>query len=235
MRVDKIRTKQATFAVLATSGSGRVLASFSVALIALRLTVGGAFAWHDLLVLGVALALVGSVEWIIHLFFLHAPEDAWVSRVLGTGLGHRQHHLDPPELRWLLLRWIDALVFTLAFSAVIASWVVPLMRLTGGSLLGPFLTGWALAAVGLLHYEWVHLLVHTRYRPRNRYYSRLARNHRLHHFRNERYWLGVTSNSGDRLFRSYPANKADVPLSPTARTLNDVLDSPQDSTHPRRV
>ena len=71
----------------------------------------------------------------------------------------------------------------------------------------------------MAHYEWVHLLVHTRYRPRSRYYRRLARNHRLHHYRNEDYWLGVTSNLGDRLLRTYPTHKTDVPLSPTARTL----------------
>jgi len=233
VRVDELRTKRETLAVLAVSGSGRVLATFSIVLIALRLGVGGAFGWRDLLVLGITVAITGSVEWIIHLFLLHAPEDAWTSRVLGTGSGHREHHLDPPELQWLLLRGVDAFVFTLAFSAVIASWVLPLMWVLDGAVLGPFLTGWALAALGLLHYEWVHLLVHTRYRPRSRYYARLARNHRLHHFRNERYWLGVTSNSGDRMFRTYPTNKSDVPLSPTARTLTRVSDTPHDAQHPR--
>ena len=61
--------------------------------------------------------------------------------------------------------------------------------------------------------------MHTRYRPSSRLYARLARNHRLHHFRNERYWLGVTSNSGDRILRTLPRSKTDVPLSDTARTL----------------
>jgi hypothetical protein len=73
--------------------------------------------------------------------------------------------------------------------------------------------------VALLHYEWVHLLVHSRYRPRSRYYSRLAKNHRLHHFRNESYWLGVTIDTGDRLARTLPADRSAVPLSETARTL----------------
>jgi hypothetical protein len=73
--------------------------------------------------------------------------------------------------------------------------------------------------VALAHYEWTHLLVHSRYRPKSRFYARLSRNHRLHHFRNERYWLGVTSNSGDRILRTLPRAKTDVPLSETARTL----------------
>ena len=73
--------------------------------------------------------------------------------------------------------------------------------------------------LALGHYEWVHLIVHTRYRPKGRYYRRLARNHRLHHFRNENYWLGITSNSGDRLLNTLPKHTTDVPLSDTARTL----------------
>ena len=81
------------------------------------------------------------------------------------------------------------------------------------------LTVRVLAYLSLAHYEWVHLMVHTRYRPKTRFYRRLATNHRLHHYRNEKYWLGVTSNLGDRLLGTYPAEKSDVPLSDTARTL----------------
>lgn len=173
----------------------------------------------DLIAVAVTLLITGTVEWIIHLHLLHASEDAWTSRTLGTGSGHRRHHLDPPDLDWLLLRGVDAGVFVVAFAGVTAAWSLPLMWITGSALLGPFLTAWALAALGLLHYEWVHLLVHTRYRCRSRYYARLARNHRLHHYRNERYWLGVTTNSGDRLLGTYPADRDDVPLSDTARSL----------------
>jgi sterol desaturase/sphingolipid hydroxylase (fatty acid hydroxylase superfamily) len=69
------------------------------------------------------------------------------------------------------------------------------------------------------HYEWTHLLIHTAYRPRTRFYARLSRNHRRHHYRNEGYWLGVTSNLGDRLLGTLPAADERVPLSATARTL----------------
>ncbi|MEM1332897.1 MAG: sterol desaturase family protein [Actinomycetota bacterium] len=218
IRADDLRTKRDVLAVFARWPSARVLAAFLAVLVPMRLAVGD-WSWHDGLVLAGTIALTGTIEWFIHLFLLHAPEDAWTSRVLGTGTGHRQHHLDPTELRWLLLGGVDAAIFTTAFSLVIAAGVLPTMWLTGGGFLGPFLTGWTLAAIGLLHYEWVHLLVHTRYRPRTRYYKRLARNHRLHHFRNEDHWLGVTANSGDRLLRTYPRRKTDVPVSATARTL----------------
>ena len=71
--------------------------------------------------------------------------------------------------------------------------------------------------LALAHYEWVHLLVHSKYRPTSRYYAHLDRNHRLHHFRNERYWLGVTVDVGDRLARTLPVDRDAVPMSDTVR------------------
>ena len=217
-RATELATKRATVAALSRAGSARVLGVAAALLITARLAVGD-WGRGDVIALCVTIAITGTVEWVIHKYLLHAPEDAWTSRKLGTGSGHRQHHLDPPAIEWLLLGGLDAGVFISMFGIVTAGWVIPLMWLTGSALLGPFLTAWTLAALGLLHYEWVHLLVHTRYRPRTPYYRRLARNHRLHHFRNEGYWLGVTANSGDRLLRTYPKRKTDVPLSDTARTL----------------
>ncbi|MGI9643945.1 MAG: sterol desaturase family protein [Ilumatobacteraceae bacterium] len=156
---------------------------------------------------------------------MHAPEDAWTSRRLGTGSGHRQHHLDPPAVEWLLLRGVDAAVFAMLIAIGTAAWALPFAALfgvavSGQGLLAAYLTALLAALLALGHYEWTHLLVHTPYRARTRYYRRLARNHRRHHYRNEDYWLGVTSNLGDRIMRTYPADKSDVPLSDTARTLS---------------
>lgn len=218
LRANDLGTKRETAAVYFRRGSAQVLLAVGFVLLAVRLLVGG-FGRGDLIAIAATIAMTGTVEWIIHKYLLHAPEDSWTSRRLGTGAGHREHHLDPTQLDWLLLRGIDAAVFVTAFGVVTAAWSVPLMWITGSSIVGGYLTAWTCAAFGLAHYEWVHLLVHTRYRPTTRYYRNLARNHRLHHFRNENYWLGVTSNSGDRLLRTLPAHKSDVPLSDTARTL----------------
>lgn len=217
-RADELRTKRDIASVYVRQWSPRVLVIAAVLIGGCRVLLGG-FGRGDLIVTAVTLAITGPVEWVIHRSLLHAPEDSWTSRTLGTGTGHRRHHLDPPDIDWLMLRGADAAVFVVSFGVVTAAWSIPLMVLAGSALLGPFLTAWALAAIGLAHYEWVHLMVHTRYRPRLPYYRRLMRNHRLHHFRNEAYWLGVTSNSGDRLMRTYPRHKTDVPLSDTARTL----------------
>jgi sterol desaturase/sphingolipid hydroxylase (fatty acid hydroxylase superfamily) len=71
----------------------------------------------------------------------------------------------------------------------------------------------------LLSYEWCHFLIHTPYRPRRRYYKAIWRNHRLHHYKNERYWFGVTSVVGDRVIGTDPDQRA-VQRSPTARSLH---------------
>ena len=218
LRSNDLGTKSEVAAVYIRRGSAQVLIAAAMVLVAARLVLGG-LGRGDLIALWATVAITGTVEWIIHKYLLHAPDDSWTGRTLGTGAGHKEHHLDPTHLDWLLLGGIDAAVFVTAFGAVTAAWTIPLMWITGSALLGPFVTAWALAAIGLAHYEWVHLLVHTKYRPRTRYYRRLARNHRLHHYRNEHYWLGVTANSGDRLLRTYPKHKTDVPLSDTARSL----------------
>jgi hypothetical protein len=76
------------------------------------------------------------------------------------------------------------------------------------------LTGQVLVAI----YEWTHFLIHTAYRPRSRYYRSIWRNHRLHHFKNEHYWHGITNTLGDRAMGTL-RDQREVQKSETARTL----------------
>lgn len=218
-RADELRTKRTAFAAFARHGSPRVIATALTAGVGVRLLIGG---WGilDLVFLAVTLLLVGVVEWCIHRYLLHAPPDSFRMRVLKTGSGHREHHLDPGHVGWLLLGTADAAIFAGMIMAGTVAWALPVTLAVGtGPAAGPIATAVVLALGALAHYEWTHLLVHTRYRPKTPYYRRLARHHRLHHFRNEEYWLGVTSNLGDRLLGTLPSNKTAVPLSDTARTL----------------
>jgi fatty acid hydroxylase family protein len=217
-RASDLATKRAAARAFVASGSARVLLPVVAILVGLRLVIGG-WGRGDVAVTLAVVILTGFVEWFIHLFVLHAAADAWTSRRLGTGSGHRQHHLDPPDLTWLLLPPLDAAIFVVVLGIWSAAWAAPLVWAIGGNVVAATATAVALAAVGLAHYEWTHLLAHAAYRPKSRYYARLARNHRWHHYRNEGYWLGVTSNLGDRVLRTLPADRADVPLSDTARTL----------------
>ena len=219
VRATDLRTKREVAREFFSWGSPQLLTIAALAALVVRVTIGD-WGWGDLYVILFTLTFTGVVEWVIHLFVLHTAEDSWLSRRVGAGVDHRKHHLDPPELQWLLLHWGDAALFLPLLAGFVATWSLPLLWLTGQPLLTGYLTAVTAAWIGLAHYEWTHLLVHTAYRPKTRYYRRLARNHRLHHYRNERYWLGVTSNMGDRVLGSYPRSKTDVPLSETARTLS---------------
>jgi sterol desaturase/sphingolipid hydroxylase (fatty acid hydroxylase superfamily) len=90
--------------------------------------------------------------------------------------------------------------------------------LLGGDRLAGAATGLLTSYVILGLYEWCHFLIHSPYRPRGRYYRSIWRSHRLHHYKNERYWFGITSNLGDRVLGTFP-DQTEVGKSRTARTL----------------
>lgn len=219
MRTTDLTTKSETFRAFAGFGSPRIIMSFVLVLTSIRLWYQN-WGWGDLIIAVATLILIGVFEWVVHLFLLHAPEDSIRMKTFKTGTGHRAHHLDPAGMVHLLLNTPESGLFVVLFGVFTALWVPPLMWILDMDLMAPYLTGYSLAVIGLLHYEWTHLLVHTRYQLKTKFYMRLARNHRLHHFRNEHHWLGVTSNLGDRLLRTYPKSKGDVPLSETARSLS---------------
>ncbi len=189
-----------------------------VPLVTVRLVVG-AWSWWDLAAVGIVIALTPFTEWFIHLFVLHAEPFTVRGATIDTGSGHRQHHLDPSRIENVLLRGIDAAIFQPMIAGLVLGITLPVLWLADAPLLAPALTALVVALAKLLEYEWDHFIFHTAYRPRTPYYARLKRNHHLHHWRNERYWLGVTVNFGDRILHTYPKSKSDVPLSPTARTL----------------
>lgn len=179
----------------------------------------GSVGWVDLVIVILTLVMVGPMEWVIHRYLLHAPDGSFRKTTLETGTGHVAHHRDPHDVGWTLLSLADAGGFLVILSVWAVVWTVPFALLVGATVIAAVVTSFLLSVIGLFHYEWTHLLIHTRYRPKTRYYKRLANNHRLHHYRNETYWLGVTSNLGDRVLSTLPSDKGDVPLSQTARNL----------------
>ena len=199
--------------------SPQVIAA-AVAATALARVLVGRFTWRDALVPPTILALQPFVEWVIHRYLLHLPPLEIRGRPfeLPSSAEHRRHHLAPSDLDRVLLSAPEAVVFLAQIAAVSA-----LVVLVAGTLLGgPFLPLWLTATLcsyaGLARYEWSHFLIHTPYVPRSRWYRAIWRNHRLHHFKHEGYWLGVSSNLGDRLLGTNPEARA-VERSPTARTL----------------
>jgi len=219
----ELTTLGANARAFAGSSSPRVILVSLVAVSVARGAFGGP-TWLDLAMVAAVVVLVGPVEWVIHRWLLHAKPGQWLGEVLGTRDSHERHHRDPDDLLWLLLRRPNAIgscAVIIVPMAAIAGTIDVWMTAESRSLVwGAALTAMAAGLVALAHYEWVHLLVHSRYQPTSAYYRRLDRHHRLHHFRNEGHWLGVTVNTADRLFGTLPADRSAVPLSSTVRSLD---------------
>ena len=135
---------------------------------------------------------------------------------------HREHHASPRDIPLVFIPWQTlAGVIVVVPTAALLLFPRPAQALTFVATVG---------AAGIV-YEWIHYLVHSDYKPRSRAYRAVYRHHRLHHFKNENYWLTVTSaHSADRLFGTDP-DPATVPTSPTAKDLHGLRDSghcPQD-------
>jgi hypothetical protein len=170
-----------------------------------RLAWGGVN-WIDAVILGAIVVTQPFTEWLIHVYVLHVRPRGRVTRLIdwAAGRSHRLHHKDPADLSWQFIHPY----------AVLGGFAINVVLVT----VNPHTATYALGATAMtLGYEWTHFLIHTDVRPRNPIYRTLWRHHRLHHFRNENYWYGVTGRLGDRVLGTLP-DKNDVPVSPTART-----------------
>jgi len=203
-RAGQLSTKKQLLARFIASPSPRLILAVAAAMLAARVLIGS-WGVGDLAVLVATVFLTGFVEWTIHRFFLHAPGSSRRMQVLKTGVGHREHHRDPQSIQWLLLTSGDAARFLVVFAVFTMVWSLPLLLVVGRPLFGGLVSAYLLAAIALANYEWTHLLIHSRYRPRTARYRRLAANHRVHHYRGEDMCFGVTSNLGDRVLGTLPS------------------------------
>ena len=184
--------------------------------------VAGDLTWRDGVAVAAMLAVYPFGEWAIHVYLLHARPIKVRGREIETvaARAHRAHHGDPNDLDMVLLYWWQAAFLMLfavpltvglgALITAVAAGSVPLGALLSGAIAGFFM---------ILVYEWTHFLIHTAYVPRTRAYKTIWRNHRLHHFKNEHFWHGITNNLSDRLLGTNP-DQREVPKSRTARTLD---------------
>lgn len=167
----------------------------------------------DLLAAAIVVAGWPVYEWLIHVFVLHYRPRTLGGLVLDLPVAktHRAHHAEPSNLALVFIP-LHALFLSL-LAAVAIGW--GLTQVVGW---GPTLSAGAVFLGLSFHYEWVHYLVHTAYVPTSARYRRLWKNHRLHHFKNETKWFGVTMLSGDRLLGT-SARAADVATSAGCRDL----------------
>jgi sterol desaturase/sphingolipid hydroxylase (fatty acid hydroxylase superfamily) len=196
-----------------------LLAAAILAALVVRIAFGH-YDWRDLVVLSGVVALTPFAEWLIHVYLLHAKP----LRVRGqrydfvAAREHREHHLAPAELDGVLIPRYAVLIFIPQIALTVWALSFPLHLLLGGDRMAHAATGLLVSYAILASYEWCHFLIHTPYRPQGRYYRAIWRGHRLHHYKNEHYWFGVTSTIGDRMLGTAP-DQADVAKSKTARTL----------------
>ena len=194
----------------ARHASPRILAALAAGFAAARLAAGGFAVW-DLVAAVAVVALWPLQEWLIHVGILHFEPRRVGKRTLDYLVPqmHRAHHRDPWRLELVFIPLPVYLGVPVILAALL--WLASPSRPQLLTLLAVY---FALA----LRYEWIHFLIHTRYPPRSARYRRLWRNHLLHHFKNERYWYGVTTLGGDRLFGT-AADPDRVATSSTARSL----------------
>jgi Fatty acid hydroxylase superfamily len=191
-----------------------------LALVIARILVGDP-SWRDAVAVAAMLAVYPFGEWAIHVYLLHAKPINICGRNLETvaARAHRAHHGDPNDLDMVLLYWwqaaflmLVAVPFTVGLGALLVTLLAGPVQL--GALLSAAIAGCCMVFI----YEWTHFLIHTAYRPRSAAYMRIWRNHRLHHFKNEHFWHGITNNLSDRVLGTNP-DQSDVPRSETARIL----------------
>jgi hypothetical protein len=182
-------------------------------LVAARVLVAP-FAWMDLAVAVAFLAVYPFGEWAIHVFVLHRPENFIAARE------HRSHHRHPSNLDTVLLGPKEIVALLLLANPLVASLLAGAVALVSGSAFSgtAVLTATAVGAALVFAYEWSHFLIHTAHRPRTRAYRSIWQNHRLHHFKNENYWHGITTTVADKLLKTHPDHR-EVERSPTARQL----------------
>jgi sterol desaturase/sphingolipid hydroxylase (fatty acid hydroxylase superfamily) len=187
----------------------RMIAGAWAVTAAVRLALGR-FRRRDLATVAGMVAAQPFTEWVVHVAILHSRPRRVAGRTVDLALArhHRDHHADPKDIDRALIP-VPTVVGAIGGTAAL---VGALGRDRNGVTAA--LTGFSL----LLGYEWTHFLMHSAYRPRTALYRSRWRAHRLHHYKNERYWFGITSGFGDQVLRTNP-DRGHVETSPTARNL----------------
>ncbi|HTZ55747.1 MAG TPA: sterol desaturase family protein [Candidatus Acidoferrum sp.] len=127
-------------------------------------------------------------EYTTHRFLFHAQPSKmpWLLKLQHRL--HYDHHIDPPKLELLFLPlWFVIPTTVLYYGVYVAITRDPVLALS--------LTFGSVCA--LLYYEWVHYVAHVPFNPITPLGRYVKKYHLWHHFKNERYWYGVTNPSMD--------------------------------------
>jgi hypothetical protein len=197
-------------AIFARYGSPRIILVAAAAGITARIVIGQ-WSLGDLIVCAGILLVEPFVEWMLHVFLLHFRPRSIVGMRIDPIFAkrHRMHHRDPRNIPLVFVP-LPVLFGLLAILFAIAWFAFPTRAMS--------MTAFATFTSFLFGYEWTHYLIHSPYVPRTPLFRTVWRAHILHHYKNEKYWFGVTNPVADYVLRTHPAKEA-VESSPTARTL----------------
>lgn len=210
---EAIRTYAEALRVFWSRPGPRVIAATAGAMWGLRALLGPPGP-RDVLAAGAAVAWWPFQEWLMHKHLLHLePRE-----ILGVRFDplfarkHRAHHADPRDVDKTML---PVSVILGAIPGASVGWLL---------LCGPrrsTVTAMAAYSTMALLYEWTHFIVHTGVPPTSAFAKKVRRNHRLHHYRHEDYWLGFTLPQVDAWLGTDP-DPASVPRSRTAMDLHGL-------------
>jgi hypothetical protein len=213
LRTPDIKTPREAWRVFSRKRAPRMLFTAAGLTLIARLALGN-FTWRDLVAVGAMLVIYPFGEWAIHVYLLHSKLDIVSTR------SHMEHHADPYDLNLINFGPGEALaILLLAAPFAVAMSAALVAPLPGPLPVEPFVTELLTAYILIAAYEWIHFLIHTAHRPRSRWYKRIWRNHRLHHFKNEHYWHGITNTISDTVLGTNP-DQSSVERSPTARAIH---------------
>ncbi len=198
------------FRFFASSVTPRIIAPTLFVAGAIRTYLGG-WTWWDLVIVVGLIAAEPFIEWLIHVFILHWKPKRLFGREMDPLVArkHRAHHSDPRRTEWIFVP-LPVLAKAMPLTGLAYLLIFPTLRLG--------MTAITAATSILLTYEWTHFLIHSRYKPKTRLYRYIWNAHRLHHFKNEHYWFGVTNPLGDHALGTFPEKDA-VETSATCKTL----------------
>lgn len=208
-----IRTIPEALRVFFSRPGPKILAATAGATWGLRALLGPP-GLRDLAAAGAVIAWWPFQEWLLHKYLLHLPPGTVAGRRVDPHFArrHRAHHRNPRDVDRTLL----------PLYVVLGS--IPIAGAGCLMLFGPgraAATAMATYSTMALVYEWTHFFVHTGVAPRSPLARRVRRNHRLHHYRNERHWFAFTMPAVDRWLGTDP-DPATVPVSPTATDLHGL-------------
>lgn len=194
--------------------SPRILTALAVGLVGFRLYLGN-WSLADLIAPVCIIAFWPLLEWMIHVYLLHMKPRKIFGRTFDPNVArtHRAHHTNPSDLSDITInREVFPTVVPLLLG--LSYWLFPTIELATGAM--------AVFFAMALHYEFCHFVGHTTWCPPLEYYRRRQRMHRLHHYRDEKLWWGVSTGLGDLLLGTAPDLKS-VEKSPTVHNVHGLL------------